>query len=74
MPIKSFTTHLSEAFTRQHYVTIADAIKKVRHQHAGHPRADQLDTVLDSLIDELGVAFKRDNPNFNQTAFRNATK
>lgn len=74
MTIQSFKTHVTEAFTREHYVTIANALKKVRHQHAGHPNALQFDSVVDALVDELSVAFKRDNPNFNETTFRNAAK
>lgn len=70
MPIRSFTDHLSEAFTRQHYEAMAIIIKKA---HRAHPSTDA-NAALNMVVDEMVKVFKADNPNFSPDQFIKATK
>ena len=70
MPIKSFTAHLSEAFTRQHYQALAAVIKKARHAHA----SSDADAALNMVVDELATMLASDNPNFRKDQFVKAAQ
>jgi hypothetical protein len=70
MPIKSFTGHLQEAFTRQHYQAVANVIKKARHMHT----SSDATAALNMVVTEMADMFAADNPNFRKDQFINATK
>lgn len=70
MPIKSFTAHLSEAFTRQHYQALAAVIKKARHTHA----SSDAEAALNMVVDELATMLASDNPNFRKDQFVKAAQ
>lgn len=70
MPIKSFTTHLSEAFTKQHYQALAGVIKKARQMHT----SSDADAALNMVVGELAQMFAKDNPNFRPDQFVKATQ
>lgn len=70
MPIKSFSTHLTEAFTRQHYQALALVIKKARQMHT----SGDADAALTMVTEELAQMFAKDNPNFRPDQFIKATQ
>lgn len=72
--MKSFKQHtLSEAFTRQHYVAIAELIdetlERIEETTNGNDKA--IDAVA-QLGKSLATMFKNDNPNFDKQRFLSA--
>lgn len=68
MAFKSFTTHLTEAFTRQHYQAVAAVLKKSRQ---GHTSSDAV-AAVEMITDELAQMFAKDNPSFRADQFKTA--
>lgn len=68
--MKTFKQHaISEAFTRQHYVTIAKIIKDEIDISESEPHTQER---IGRLAEKLAKVFKADNPNFNENQFLNA--
>lgn len=57
------------SFSRQHYQAIADILKEVYRNNEEEPVTKTIITDIGTKLIEL---FKKDNPRFDETRFRNA--
>jgi hypothetical protein len=56
----NFTTYLTEAFTKQHYIKIAAILKSYHDNTSGR------------IAKDLAYMFKQDNPAFDEARFMQA--
>lgn len=54
-------------FTKQHYVTIAQALKEMRDE-----RNTKHDAIVNSVCYKIAAVFKQDNPRFDSARFLRA--